>query len=246
MELLGDVVRWLSAGEHWRGDDGIPHRLWEHVAMSGSTVLLACLIALPVALWLGHIGRGGVLAVNVSNAGRAIPSFAILVFAVQLFGIGSKPAFVALLALAIPPILTNGYVAMREVDQDVREAARGMGMTGRQLLLRVEAPLAVPLVMAGIRTSAVNVVATATLAAFVGWGGLGRFIEDGRAQGDQAMLVSGAVLVAVLAMSTEVALGRLQKRVSPPGVDTDAKAGSASSLPGVAAATTMSTSEQKG
>ena len=240
--MIDDVLRWLSDADHWRGADGIPHRLWEHVAMSGSTVLLACLIALPIALWLGHIGRGGVVAVNVSNIGRAIPSFAILVFAVQLFGIGSKPAFVALLALAIPPILTNGYVAMREVDADVREAARGMGMTGRQLLLRVEAPLALPLVMAGIRTSAVNVVATATLAAFVGWGGLGRFIEDGRAQGDQAMLVSGAVLVAALAMLTEVTLGQVQRRLTP-GRETRT---SVSSLPGVAAATTMTPSEQKG
>lgn len=215
MNFLGRVVGWFTASEHWQGPDGVPNRLWEHVQISGTAVLIAIAIALPIGLALGHTGKGGVLAVNVSNIGRAVPSFAVLVFTVQLTGIGTTPAVVALIALAVPPILTNTYVAMREVDPEVREAAHGMGMTGMQQLRRIEAPLALPLIMAGVRTSAVQVVATATLAAIVASGGLGRFIVDGFASRVPEQIFAGGVLVAGLAIAVEVVLGLVEGRVAP-------------------------------
>ena len=224
MSIAGDVVEWFTTAEHWRGDFGVPHRLTEHALMSGATVLTALVIALPLGLWLGHRGRGGAIAINVSNVGRAIPSLAILALAQQAIGLsgwpgfGARPAFVALLALAIPPLVTNAYVGMRGVDRDVVEAARGMGMTGRELLWRVELPIALPLVMAGVRTAAVQVVATATLAAVTAWGGLGRFIVDGFAQQDNAQIVAGALLVGLMALATELGLALVQRKVVSEGL----------------------------
>ncbi len=218
MTFLGDVIEWFTTAEHWRGTVGIPHRLYEHVVMSLAATLTAALVALTVGIALGHLNRGGWLAINVSNVGRAIPSFAILVLAVQVFGIGAKPAFLALVALAIPPMVTNSFMGVREVDADVRESARGMGMTGAQVLRRVELPMASPLIMAGIRTSAVQVVATATLAALVAWGGLGRYIIDGLNQRDYVQVFAGAVLVAALSVVTELVLAAIQRLVVPAGL----------------------------
>ena len=218
MSFIGQVVQWFLDPAHWQGDAGIVHRTYEHVLMSGLSVLTAAMIALPVGIAIGHFGRGGILAINVSNIGRAVPSFAVLVIAVQLFGIGALPAFIALVALAIPPMVTNSYIGMREVDHDVREAARGMGMRERAVLLRVELPIALPLIMAGIRTSAVNVVATATLAALVAWGGLGRFIVDGLGLQDYPMLFAGAVMVALLSLIVEFSLAGVQRLSTPAGL----------------------------
>ena len=218
MSFIGQVVQWFLDPAHWQGDAGILHRTYEHVLMSGLSVLTAAVIALPVGIAIGHFGRGGILAINVSNIGRAVPSFAVLVIAVQLFGIGALPAFIALVALAIPPMVTNSYIGMREVDADVREAARGMGMRERAVLLRVELPIALPLIMAGIRTSAVNVVATATLAALVAWGGLGRFIVDGLGLQDYPMLFAGAVMVALLSLIVEFSLAGVQRLSTPAGL----------------------------
>jgi osmoprotectant transport system permease protein len=215
MGFLGDVVRWFASGEHWTGDTGIIHRLVEHVLMSTGSVLVAAALALPLGIWLGHTGRGGAVAVNLSNVGRAIPSFAILVVAAQVVGIGWKPAFAALVALGVPPMVTNAYVGLREVDPGVREAARGVGMTGQQSLWRIELPVALPLVMAGVRTAAVQVVATATLAALVACGGLGRFIVDGISQRDFVQVFAGAVLVAALSIVTELILAGLQRAIVP-------------------------------
>jgi osmoprotectant transport system permease protein len=175
-------------------------------------------VALPVGIILGHLDRGGALAINLANVGRAIPSFAILVLATQIVGIGATPAFCALVALAAPPMVTNSFVGVREVDREVRESARGMGMTGRQVLARVELPIAMPLIMAGLRTAAVQVVATATLAALVAWGGLGRYIVDGLAQRDFVQLFAGAVLVAAVSVLTELTLGGLQRLIVPKGL----------------------------
>ena len=215
MSVPAETVRWLTDPSHWRGVDGVPNRLLEHLSLSGKAVLVAVALAVPVGLLLGHKGRGGVVAVNVSNVGRAVPSFALLVLAVQVFGIGSTPPLLALIALAVPPVLTNTYVGMRGVDADVRDAAEGMGMTGTQVLTAVELPLALPLIMAGLRTAAVHVVATATLAAYVASGGLGRYIVDGIAQQDDGQLVAGALLVALLSVLTEISLGWLQARTTP-------------------------------
>ena len=224
MSIVADVVEWFTTAEHWRGDFGVPHRLTEHALMSLAAVAAALVIGLPLGIWLGHRGRGGALAINISNVGRAIPSLAILALVQQAIGLsgwpgfGARPAFVALVALAVPPLVTNAYVGMRGVDRDVVEAARGMGVTGGELLWRVEVPIALPLVMAGVRTAAVQVVATATLAAVTAWGGLGRFIVDGFGQQDNAQIVAGALLVGLMALVTELGLGLLQRAVVSKGL----------------------------
>jgi len=224
MSFLGKVVQWFLNPAHWHGDFGIPNRVEEHVVMSLAATGAALLIALPVGLALGHFGRGGALAINISNVGRALPSFAILVIAVQLVGIGPKPAFLALVALAIPPIMTNSFVGMRDVSPELRDAARGLGMSDLRVLLRVELPNALPVVMAGVRTGGVQVVATATLAALVGWGGLGRFIIDGFSQLDYVQVFAGALLVVVLSAAAELALALLQWTLTPAGIRSAAAA----------------------
>lgn len=224
MSLVGEVIDWFADPASWQGRRGIIHQLFEHVRMSGVAILAACALALPPALWLGHKRRFGAVAMNVSNVGRAIPSFAILVLGTELLGlleypvVGSVTAFIALVALAVPPLVTNAYVAVAEVDDDLRDAGAGMGMTDLQVLRRVELPVAAPLVMAGVRTAAVQVVATATIAAFVGADGLGRFIIDGRAVNDQVRIFAGALLVAGLSLLTEGGLALLQSVVTPRGL----------------------------
>ena len=218
MSFFGLVWSWLVDPTHWQGSDGIPTRLGEHLHLSAESVAVSALIALPVGIALGHYGRFGGLAINLSNAGRAIPSFAILVIAFQIFGLGDLPIVLALTALAVPPMVTNSYVALREVDPDVREAARGMGYRELAQVLRVELPLAVPLIMAGVRTAAVQVVATATLAALIAGGGLGRYIVDGLATQDYVQTAAGAVLVAGLAFATEVGLAGVQRVLVPRGI----------------------------
>ncbi len=198
MDFLGRVYDWFTDGDHWSGNSGIPNRLIEHLQLSIVAMLIALVIALPIGLILGHTRRGGNVAVNVSNIGRAVPSFALLVLGAQLWGIGeiagmSKAALLALIALAIPPIITNTYVGMSEVDEGVRDSAKGVGMRSSQRMLKVELPIALPLVMAGIRISVLQVVATATLAAVVASGGLGRFIVDGIAVRDFPRVFAGAL-----------------------------------------------------
>ncbi|NEE09632.1 ABC transporter permease, partial [Streptomyces sp. SID7499] len=178
MGVIGDAWTWLTTGANWSGDGGAAHRLGEHLYVSGVALAVACATALPLALYLGHIGRGGALAVNISNVGRAVPVFAVLALfmVTPLRNAGYWPTIIALVLFAVPPLLTNAYVGMREVDRAVVEAARGMGMSGVQLFVRVELPLAHPMIMTGLRSAAVQVVATASIAAMVGLGGLGRII----------------------------------------------------------------------
>lgn len=218
MTFILNSLQWLADPAHWQGTDGIPIRLAQHVQLSAESVAIGALIALPIGIGLGHFGRFGNLAINISNVGRAVPSFAILVIAFQLFGLGDTPIILALTALAIPPMVTNSYVALREVDADIKEAARGMGYRELAQLLRVELPLAVPLIMAGIRTSAVQVVATATLAAIVAGGGLGRYIIDGFATQIYTKVFAGAILVALLALTTELFLSALERVLVPRGL----------------------------
>jgi osmoprotectant transport system permease protein len=215
VDAFSNLFGWFSDGEHWTGPEGVPARVLEHLQMSFGAVLIAALIALPIGLYIGHTRRGSFAAVSIANLGRAIPSFAILALSVPFLGIGFKPTLVTLVVLAIPPILTNTYVGVEAVDRDAIESARGMGMTGGQILRRLELPLSVPLMLAGLRTSAVQVVATATLAALIGWGGLGRYIIDGFATGDRVEVLAGAVLVALLAIVTEVGFGVLERALSP-------------------------------
>ena len=210
------VIGWLTDPAHWRGGDGVPARLIEHVALSAVALGIVVAVALPVALWLGHLNKGGFLAVNVSNVGRAIPVFAVLtVLALTSLGVSNEAVVLALVLFGVPPVLTNAYVGIREVDRATVEAARGMGMTGFQQLRRVELPLAVPLVVAGIRLAAVQIVATMTIAALVAGPGLGRIIQEGFATQNRPELEAGALLVVVLALLVEGALAWLQRRVDP-------------------------------
>jgi osmoprotectant transport system permease protein len=218
MTMIAGVLEWFANPAHWAGSDGIPRRLAEHVQLSVESVAIGALIALPIGIALGHYGRFGDLAINISNIGRAVPSFAILVIAFQIFGLGDFPIVLSLTALAIPPMLTNSYVALREVDADVKDAARGMGFRELAQVMRVELPLAVPLLMAGVRNSAVQVVATATLAAIIAGGGFGRYIIDGLAQQDYTKLVAGAVLVGLLALATELSLSGVERLLVPRGI----------------------------
>lgn len=230
MSFLQSTLDWFDNGDHWTGAEGIPHLLWQHIQICVIAVVVAVLIALPIGLFFGHRRTGGFVAVNVANVGRALPALALLLFAVRQFGVGDPPAwmqsvgigsvptFLVLVALAIPPMVTNTYAGVTGIDPEAIDAARGMGMSGGQMLRRVEMPLASPLIMAGIRTSAVAVVATATLAAVVGWGGLGRYIYDGSRVHDNERLFAGALLVALLAIAVELSLALVQHFVVPRGL----------------------------
>ncbi|MEX0663268.1 MAG: ABC transporter permease [Acidimicrobiia bacterium] len=228
MKFLGDVFDFLGGYDRWHGDESIPVLLGQHLQLTFVSVLLAAAFALPIGLALGHLRKGGAVAINVANIGRALPALALLILAVQWVGIGdptgiftplqSIPAFIAMFALAVPPMLANAYVGVAGIDDEVREAARGMGLTGRQVLTGVELPLALPLVMAGVRTAAVAVVATATLSAYVDAGGLGRYIVDGFAVSDEVRVFAGGLLVALLAIAVELSLGSLQRVLVSPGL----------------------------
>jgi osmoprotectant transport system permease protein len=216
--VLNEVIAWLTDPAQWSGPDGIPVRTLQHLYYSLLATAIAAAVALPIGIWIGHTNRGALFAVNLTNLGRAIPSLGIIILMFTLVGFGIVPVLVALVALAVPPIVTNSYIGIRSVDRDVREAAEGMGMRGRQVLRQVELPVAMPLIMAGVRTSTVQVVATATLAAFVGLGGLGRYLIDGLSQRDLPQVVGGAILVAVLSLATELVLGRVQTMVVSKGL----------------------------
>jgi len=216
VSFILQVASWLAAPEHWVGSDGIPTRLAEHLLISGVTAAAAILIALPLGIFFGHTGRGGFLAINVANLGRAMPSLALLALMLPValslkLGLGFWPTFFALVPLGIPPVLTNSYVAVRQVDPDVVEAARGMGLRERQVLRSVELPIAAPLIIAGVRNSSVAIVATATLGAVVAGGGLGRYIVDGLARQEYPRLFVGALLVALLSIAVEVAFGAFER-----------------------------------
>ncbi|MFC8513533.1 ABC transporter permease [Streptomyces sp. NPDC057257] len=205
MTTLTDAWDWLTDPAHWSGDDGIRHRLLQHLVLTVVCLVISCLIALPVALVLGHLGKGGALAVNISNIGRAVPTFAVLVLLLltPVGRWGDGPTVVALVLFAVPPLLTNAYVGMREVDRSVVQAARGMGMTGRQMMFHVELPLSLPMVLNGVRIAAVQLVATATIAALAGGGGLGRIITAGFNLASTPQVVAGAILVAAFALVVE-------------------------------------------
>jgi osmoprotectant transport system permease protein len=212
--FLTSATAWFVDPRHWQGTDGIPIRIAEHLELTALSVAVAALVALPVGLYLGHTGRASFFAINVANLGRALPSLAILAFALPVsfalgLGLGFWPTFMAMVPLAIPPILTNAFVAVRAVDRDTVEAARGMGMRELQVLRSVETPLGAPVILGGLRTATVNVIATATLGALVAGGGLGRYIVDGLALQEYERLFAGAVLVALLAIGTELGFGVL-------------------------------------
>jgi osmoprotectant transport system permease protein len=229
MVFFGDVLAWFSDPANWSGPDGIPTRMWEHLQLSALATALAASVALPPALWLGHRRRGGQLAVAVVNIGRAIPSFAIIALFLPIsirlgLGLGFWPTFLALFALAAPPMFTNAYTGISGVDPALIEAGRGMGMTEGELLRRVEIPMASPVILAAVRVAAVQVVATATLGAIVAWGGLGRYVVDGFATQDNVEVFAGGLLVALVVIGVEVALSVVERFVVPAAVHPTARA----------------------
>ena len=216
---------WLTDSSHWHGQDGVLTRLYEHLQYSFLAVALGALIAVPVGLYVGHTGRGRFLAVNLTGALRAIPSLGLLYVALlwlspHLRGDSAYfiPTELVLVVLAVPPLLAGVYAGVEQVEPAARDAARGIGMTGRELLFRIEVPCAMPLMFSGLRSSMLQVVATATLGAVVSLGGFGRFILDGIYQQDYGQAAAGAVLVAALALVLDLLLALLQRVVVSPGL----------------------------
>jgi len=213
---------WISNSHHWHGPDGVPARLVEHLAYSGLALLIAVLIALPIGLLIGHRRRGAFTVVSVATAGRAVPTLGLLILVYLLTNASSWAWLIPLAVLAIPPILVNTYEGVLGVDADITDAARGMGMTGTQVLLRAEFPVALPLIIVGVRTAAIQVVATATIAAYISLGGFGRYIFDGLATNDYATVASGALLVVLLALAVQVLFVGIRRVLVPAGLRTRA------------------------
>jgi osmoprotectant transport system permease protein len=209
---------WLFDPVNWSGPDGIPARLVEHLGYVALTMIIALVIAVPLGAWVGHTGRGGFLVVGSANALRALPTLGVLILLVFPFGLSLFGPLVALIVLAVPPLLAGTYAGVRNVDPAIVDAARGMGMRGREVLLGVELPNALPLIIGGVRSAVLQVVSTATIAAYVGLGGLGRFIFDGLAQRDFPQMIGGSLLVAGLAIIADLLLAAFQKVVVSPGL----------------------------
>jgi osmoprotectant transport system permease protein len=218
MSFLIFAKDWLTSSQNWHGSDGIPVRLLQHLGYCGLSLLVAGLIAVPLGILIGHYGRGGFTVINLANIWRAIPTLGLLILLVVLIGFSTLTWLVPLVALAIPPILVSAYQGVAGVDPDLKDAARGMGMTPWQVLRKVEVPVAMPLIMLGLRTGAIFVVATATIAAYIGLGGLGRYIIDGLASNDYGEVAGGAVLVVVLALVVQVIFVGLRRLVVPVGL----------------------------
>lgn len=216
---MNDGWRWLTDGAHWHGPDGIPVRLAEHLGYTLAVLLVAVLVGLPLGLLLAHSGRRTAFAViNVANGFRALPTLGLLVLFFLLSAGSELAALIPLVALAVPPVLVNTYEGVRQVDPRVRDAALGMGMTGRQVLLKVELPIAVPLVMTGVRTAAVQVVATATVAAYINLGGLGGYLMDGILLRQYGTAVGGSVLVVLLAVAVQILFTSTGRLLTPRGL----------------------------
>ncbi len=228
---MEQMIAFLADTANWSGPSGIPNRLIEHLAISLLAVAFAAALALPLGFYIGHTGKLQLLGVNIANIGRAVPSYAVMVMLLPVMlalaptlgydpqlGLTFLPIFLAMLLLAVPPILVATYAGIEEVDRDLVESSRGMGLTERQILTRVELPLASPVIVGGFRVALLQVIATATIGAFLAGGGLGRYIVDGIALRDNGMLYAGVLLVAGLAIGTDLLLTRLQRAITPRGV----------------------------
>jgi osmoprotectant transport system permease protein len=209
----------LTDSFNWSGPEGIPARILQHLWYTAAALGLSALIALPVGLYIGHTRRGAFLAINTGNAARALPSLGLLMLAVLLTDqIGFLPVLIALVALGIPPILTSTYAGLSGVDAATIDAARGMGMTGREILTKVEIPIAMPLIVSGLRGATLQVVSTATIAALVALGGLGRYVVDGLKLRDFPQMFAGALLVALLAILLDVLFALAGRYAVSPGL----------------------------
>jgi osmoprotectant transport system permease protein len=218
MNVLHFINAFFSDGSHWHGYDGIPHRLLEHVQYSLSALGIAAAVGLPIGMITGHTGRGGNTLAFLATGARALPSFGLLVLITVWYGIGLTPVMIPLVALAVPPILVTTYEAVRTVDPSPVDAARGMGMSPVNVLFQVELPVALPLILSGLRSAAIQVVSTASIAAYVSFGGLGRYIIDGLYQRNYEKVVGGATLVAGLAIVTIGLFALISRLVVSPGV----------------------------
>ncbi|MEO6350725.1 MAG: ABC transporter permease [Candidatus Limnocylindrales bacterium] len=225
MGILNEAITWLTDPAHWTGPTGIPNRMAEHITISAVSLLIALAIALPVGLYIGHTRRGAGLAINAANLWRSLPSLAVIAIVIPITaaidpraGFLIYPTVVAMVVLAVPPVLVNTFTGIAGVDADAVEAARGQGMSERQLLTRVEVPLAIPVIVTGIRSAAVQVVATATLGAVFGFGGLGRYLVDGIATyslGGTSQIYGGVVLVGTLVIATDLMFAAIQRLFTP-------------------------------
>lgn len=218
MSLFTEVIAWFADPTHWSGPTGAPIRIAEHLLYTGLAVALGVVIAVPLGAFIGHTGRGSFLIVGLANGLRALPELGLLTLLVLLTSISLVPVTIALVMLAIPPLLAGTYAGVRNVDRAVVDAARGMGMREREILFRVELPNALPLILGGLRAATLQVLATAAIAAFIGLGGLGRFLIDGLAQQDYPQMVAGAVFIAGLALVTEAVLAGVQLLAVSPGL----------------------------
>jgi osmoprotectant transport system permease protein len=209
---------WITRPAQWHGADGIPHQVLAHLGYSGLSFLIASLIAIPAGIAIGHSGRGATYVVNLANASRAIPTLGLLTLLVVLLGFSTLTWLLPLVVLAIPPILINAYEGVAGVDPQVKQAALGSGMTGWQEVTRVEVPIALPLILVGLRTGAIFVVATTTIAAYIGLGGLGRYIIDGLASNQYGPVAGGALLIVILAVLVLALFAGLGRLVIPAGL----------------------------
>jgi osmoprotectant transport system permease protein len=211
MGVFGQAWTWFTTSANWHGEDGVPHRLLQHLGYTALTVVIAVVVAVPLGLWIGHTGRLRGSAIAVTGALRALPTLGLLTLVVLWRGIGLTPPITALVVLAIPPLLAGAYAGVESVDRRTVDAARGMGMTEWQVLTRVEVPLGLPLLLGGLRSAVLQVVATATIAAYIGLGGLGRYVIDGVAIRDYPQILAGSLVVVVLALVLDGAFALLQR-----------------------------------
>lgn len=223
--MLTSLIAWFYDPQHWQGPDGIPKLILQHLAYSGIALLFACAIGVPVGLYVGHTRKGVVAIAGIANALRALPSLGLIVLLVILFGpvFASDMAFlvpslIVLVLLAVPPIMTATYAGIAAVDPSVVDAARGMGQRPLSILFSVELPCALPLIFSGLRSATLQIISTATIAAFVSLGGLGRLIIDGRAQNDYYQMAAGAILVGVLALAVDLIIGLISRLTVSPGI----------------------------
>jgi len=216
MNIASEAASWLTDGAHWHGEDGFPHRIVQHLGYTALTVAIAAVIAVPLGLWIGHTGRLRGLAIAATGALRALPTLGLLTLMVLWRGIGLTSPTIALVVLAIPPLLAGAYAGLEAVDRQTVDAARAIGMTEWQVLGKVEIPIALPLIIGGFRSAVLQVVATATIAAYIGLGGLGRYIIDGLAVRDYPQILAGATVIVVLALALDAVFAVVQRSLATP------------------------------
>ncbi|OFI39959.1 ABC transporter permease [Arthrobacter sp. SW1] len=225
MNVFADTFAWLAAPANWSGSGGIPTRLLEHLQYSALVLLIAAAIAVPVGFFIGHTGRGRVVAVAVAGALRALPTLGLLVLFALLAGSGLMPPVWALVILTVPPLLAGSYAGISSVDRTVVDGARAMGMTELQILFRVELPNGLPVLAGGVRTAVLQVIATVSVVAYLPLGGLGRYLFDGLVLQDFPRMLGGSLLIAALAIAVDLVLAAVQRMILSPGLSTDSRGG---------------------